>query len=271
MRFARLALVAVVAALLPVGCGRSDAPETDAGVTVGMEGRTVVEIAGPAVEAAAVDEKSPVIVRVDAVSPRDGGGRYDVRYIALEPGTYDLRDYLVRSADGSPLSADAAVPPVEVAVGGLLPPGGLGELESGGPVGVGRFGGYALAASLVAALWATLLVPLLVIGRRRRAVAPAAEVAPPPTVAEQIRPLAERAAAGSLSGEEKGRLERLLLAFWRDRLGLADLPMADAVARLRADPEAGRLLRSLDAWLHRRPGAEPVDLAAVMRPYREGG
>ena len=65
------------------------------------------------------------------------------------------------------------------------------------------------------------------------------------------------------------RLERLLLAFWRRRCDLAGLEPAAALARLRAHPEAGALLRGTDAWLHQPPGrAETVDVEALLAPYR---
>ena len=43
-----------------------------------------------------------------------------------------------------------------------------------------------------------------------------------------------------------------------------------ALARLRAYPEAGALLRGTDAWLHQPPGRAAVDVAALLAPYRGG-
>jgi hypothetical protein len=61
----------------------------------------------------------------------------------------------------------------------------------------------------------------------------------------------------------------MLLGYWRHRLALHDLPMAEAVSRLKAHPQAGALLRALEDWLHRPPGSASVDVAAVLAPYKD--
>ncbi len=88
-------------------------------------------------------------------------------------------------------------------------------------------------------------------------------------MADRLRPLVEQAARGQLSDDGKGQLERMLLGYWRHRLALHDLAMADAVARLKAHPQAGALLRALEDWLHRPPGSASVDVAAVLAPYKD--
>jgi hypothetical protein len=92
---------------------------------------------------------------------------------------------------------------------------------------------------------------------------------PPPTLAERLRPLVEQAAAGTLSGDGQAQLERMLLNHWRQKLALEELDMPDALARLKAHAEAGELLRSLESWLHRPPGGDPIDVASVLAPYRQ--
>ena len=45
-----------------------------------------------------------------------------------------------------------------------------------------------------------------------------------------------------------------------------------AIAVLKGHEEAGPLIRKLEDWLHRPPGdrlAEPVDVAELLRPYRD--
>jgi hypothetical protein len=87
-------------------------------------------------------------------------------------------------------------------------------------------------------------------------------------MADQLRPLVEAAIAGRLSAPEQARLERMLIARWRDELELAGLPPAQALRRMREHPEAGQLLEQLEGWLHCPPGAVEVDVAAVLAPYR---
>jgi hypothetical protein len=80
----------------------------------------------------------------------------------------------------------------------------------------------------------------------------------------------EAAIAGSLAPAGQARLELLLIAFWRQRLGLADGTVEAALAGLRGHAEAGILLGQLDQWLHQRPaGNGQADVAAILRPYRD--
>ena len=193
---------------------------------------------------------------------------YDLRYMGLVPGAHDLKNYLVR-ADGSPTGE---LPSVPVAVLGLLPEDHKGELVRARGGGWPFFGGYRVVMGAVAVMWFALLVPLILIGRKKRAKVDA----PPPArnaFADRLRPLIDRAARGTLSVEEKGKLERMLLWYWQQRLDLtADSP-ADAIAALRRHAQAGELLRALEQWLHRRPGSgattTTTDVNALLAPYRD--
>ena len=125
-------------------------------------------------------------------------------------------------------------------------------------------------AAAVAA-WALALIPIVRAARKRRridVVAPAAPAAP--TVADRLRPLIEQAANGPLSTDDKGRLERMLLAYWRQRLNLLHEDPAEAIAVLRRHETAGQLLRALEDWLHRPPGRESsaAAITALLEPYK---
>jgi hypothetical protein len=179
------------------------------------------------------------------------------------PGRYDLRTNLVR-LDGSTLTN---LPPLPVEVAPLLPDSHDGLLVEAPRSPLGRLGGYRALLTAAAIVWAVLLVPL--VWRRRRTVAAEAAPAAEPTLADRLRPLVEEAAAGRLSSDGQARLERMLLNYWRDRLGLGALDMAEGLRRLRQHPEAGALLRALEGWLHRPPGAAgAIDVAQVLEPYR---
>ena len=60
----------------------------------------------------------------------------------------------------------------------------------------------------------------------------------------------------------------MLVAFWRARLGLGDMKVAEAVMAIRADEEAGALLRHVEAWLHAPSPPDGVDVGALLAPYR---
>ena len=131
-----------------------------------------------------------------------------------------------------------------------------------------RLGGYTLTIIAIGAAW-VIVVAWLVFGRRRKE--PVAVVAPSrvETFADRLRPLVERAARGELSSDGQAQLERMLVNHWRQKLGVEDLPMTEALARLKASPESGELVRALESWLHRPPGTAEVDVAALLAPYRE--
>jgi hypothetical protein len=246
--------------------GQAGTPATFAtnAPTVGMEGRVEIALPGTLLEARPVDEKSLVIVRVAEALPHGTLTRYDLRYIGLVPGKYDLRDYL-RRRDGSPLDQ---LPPLPVEIAGLLPAAHTGELIEQPRGLLGFFGGYRNALLAFAVIWVLAVIPLWLFGRRKKAAVVAPVELHQPTLAERLRPLVEQAATGQLSADGKAQLERLLLSHWRERLHLGDLDQAEAIAQLRQDPDAGALLVALENWLHRPPGVASVDVTSLLAPYR---
>jgi hypothetical protein len=105
--------------------------------------------------------------------------------------------------------------------------------------------------------------------RREIAVQPSGAAHREETLEDRLRPLVESALRRELGLEGQARLERLLLGHWRRRLGWEGLPMDEALSRLRGHEEAGALVRSLEAWLHRPAGTVAVDVGALLAPYRE--
>jgi hypothetical protein len=234
--------------------------------TVGIEGRLLVLLPGTALLAKAADRTAPVNVRIASTRPHGTLTEYDLRYIGLVPGKYDLRQFLVRE-DGSPTND---LPPLEVQIAGLLPAQHKGELlaHQGSPFAA--LGGYKFVISAAVALWALVLIPIFLANRKRKVAAePPASIAPP-TLAQRLRPLVELATTGRLTTDQQAQLERMLLSHWRERLGLESVSASEAIARLREHSEAGVLLRALEDWLHRPPGTAKVDLDAVLAPYAKG-
>ncbi|MFG0284262.1 MAG: hypothetical protein ACF8R7_07550 [Phycisphaerales bacterium JB039] len=254
--------IAIVAAL-----GAQDA-EPMAIAVRGIAGAVEFELAGEPLRAKpALSVTAPMVVRiVDASAIGEGSTRYRVAFIGTVAGDYDLRDLLERQ-DGSALDGQ----PLMVRVVSQLPPDHGTDLfseSSAPPMTPSR---YRAAMIALGAAW--VAIPVIYLGvriARRRPPAPPAPQAPAPTLAEQLRPLVESAMAGTLAVEGRGRLELLLYMHWRRRLDLEG-PQAQAVATLRRHPEAGRLLRAVEAWLHARPdgAARPQDdVAALLAPYR---
>jgi hypothetical protein len=232
-------------------------------VPVGIEGRLQILLEVPGLSPRPIDPKRPLVARVADSRPHGSLTEYDLRYVGFEPGTNDLRDYLT-GADGAPISN---LPPMLVVITSSLPARHDGMLIAPRPTTWERLGGYRTLLIAIAALWFLTSIPLFLIRRRPVAVSTPAE---PPrlTLADRLRPLMERAAAGSIDAAEKAELERLVLAHWRERLGLEPLSMADAIRRVKEDPEGGAILRALEDWLHRPPGRATANLEVLLAPYR---
>jgi hypothetical protein len=232
--------------------------------TIGMEGVCHVPFSGPPLEAAPLNEKAPLALRIARIEQHDGVPVYELRYIGVRGGQYDLRDYL-RRIDGQPLTA---MQPIPVQVVELLPDDHDGSLEAPHNLPRTRLGGYRLALLMLGAVW---LLPLIVVALRTatlRRSRPRWTAATPLTLADQLVPLVAGALDGALTPQEQARLESLLIAFWRDRLGLYDCEPQEALRRLRQHDEAGHLLAQLEQWLYERPGKGDVDLNALLAPYR---
>ncbi len=118
-------------------------------------------------------------------------------------------------------------------------------------------------------LWVVAFFVIWRSGRRTKVVATATPVHREPTFAERISPLVERAAAGTLSADEKAALERLLITHWQRRLNLTTANGDELILRLRQHSEAGVLLRALEDWLHRPPGRGEVQVESFLAPYRQ--
>jgi hypothetical protein len=232
--------------------------------TVGMPARVEqVMMPGSELEAIPAELKSPIVLRITATWPHGTAFRYDLEYTGLEAGDFDLRDFLRRKD----ASSTSDLPPIPVTIRSVLP---AGQVRPHPPAKgeVPWFGGYGTFLVVSGVLWVAGLLALLFVGRRKKEH-DVETLARPRTLAERLRPLVERALAGSLSRSERAQLELGLVAYWRRRLGLEEKPPAHVIEMLRDHPEAGPLLRSLEEWLHAPSPPAAVDIPALLAPYRD--
>lgn len=232
--------------------------------TVGMEGSRELILSGKPLKARPVNDKSLIVLRIVNVYPHGTKTRYDMRYIGLLPGSYDLRDYLVHE-DGS---AATNLPPLPVEIAPLLPADHDGKLIEEPLQGIPFFSRFREIVIAVWILWALLLIPILMIKRKGMDAAPVVDELPEPTLAEKLQPLVVKAADGTITSEEQSHLELLLIAYWRHELQLDSFSISDALERLKMHPDAGSLLREMETWLYKPPGNEMIDVAALLEPYR---
>lgn len=205
--------------------------------------------------------KAPLVLRVLKTWPHGEHLRYDLEWVGLEPGRHDLTKFLVRK-DGSPM---AGVPELVVEATSVLP-AGANEPTELAPQAPQRLDGYSTLQIVAGVAWGVGLLAILFVGRRwRRRSAPPP---PAPTLADRLRPLVEAVARGGADTGAKAELERLLVAFWRARLGLRDIKAADAIVAIKQHAEAGVLLRQVEAWLHMPTPPAQTDWQALLAPYR---
>jgi hypothetical protein len=233
--------------------------------TVGMPAKLEeVVLPGPELEVKPIDDlKTPVVIRVTDVYPHGSAFRYDLVYYGLKPGSYDLTKFL-QHKDGSPA---LNLPPVNVTIKSAMPADRIepNRIEAKEPP---LLGGYRRLLEVSAMAWSAGLVLILYLTRRAPAPAEIAATRPA-TLSERLRPLVEAAVAGRLGPGEHAELERLLIGYWRRRVGLEDADPARALAALRSHDEAGPVIRRLEEWLHRPGGSTDVDPADWLRPYQD--
>jgi hypothetical protein len=233
--------------------------------TIGIEGYVSTELPRADYRPRPLDDRTELILRLEAVTALTNGQyRYDFYYIGLEPGPYNLADYLMRP-DGS---RPDELGHLRIHVRAMLPEEHDGQLGAYWPRRFPWIGGYRALLGLLALLWVGGFVAFALAGRKKHAVAVPIVAPPQPSLAERLRPLVEAAAEGRLTSDGQARLERLLLGYWREKLGLPELRMAEALGRLKAHAEAGELLRALERWLHRPGGVSVAEVASLLEPYR---
>ena len=107
-----------------------------------------VVLDGSLLEVRPPDLETPLIVRIDSVSPHGTALRYDFEYYGLEPGSFDLVNFL-RRKDGSEL---IDLEPVPILIESGLPPGQVlpHVLRSGETPSLG---GYSTLCWIIGSLW----------------------------------------------------------------------------------------------------------------------
>lgn len=229
---------------------------------IGLEGVYYLRTSEAGLVVRKTDERSPILLRIAVMHREEGSLLYELRYLGMRAGEHDLADYLGR-ADGVP----ARLPPLTVRVLESLPADHDGSLDPLAASGPGLVIPYRLILQGLLLAWVVgtiFLVARRMLRRRPPTAVPAARL----TLADQLQPLMEAALADRLDAAGQARLEMLLLSHWQTSLNLGESTTEQALRKMRSHPQAGELLRQLEAWLHRRPGDRQVDLAAMLSPYR---
>ena len=243
--------------------------KSDYMTTVGMPGKLLdLILPGPELEVKPIERDSIVVVRILQTIKHGSGHRYDLEYFCLEPGEYNLADYLRPKAEStaSEQVARAEFPEIKVTVKAQL---GEGQVLPNAlrAKGTPRVGGYTLWLIVGGLIWISGLFVILFGGRKKEQLAKAS--GNQASLADRLRPLVEQARAGNLTGPQQAELERMLLTYWRGKLSLNDAEASQAISELRNHETAGQLLRQLENWLHMPPERRTdVNVAELLAPYQ---
>lgn len=244
----------------------ADEPDKTSRATVGVAGRIEgLVLPGSELQVAAnEDRKLPVMLRIVETYVHGDAFRYDLEFIGLESGNFDLKNYLARK-DGTGIEA---LPGIPIKIDSVLPAGHIipHDLESQLPA-ITRYQIWVILASIV---WVLGLLGLI-LWRRHSAIA-AVEAAKPKTFAEMLAPKLAAASSGELSTAQLAELERFVVEFWRRRLKLDKVPVNQAIFQLRKHLEAGPLLLQLENWIHspaKKEAYEGNRLAELLEPYQK--
>ena len=225
-----------------------------------------IYIAGPEVEPIPRrDHSSSVVVRILSIQEAKDGFRYDMSVYGLDPGTYDLVDYLQTKPAGEKL---AGVKPIEITITNRHPLETLpkpGELELTAP---GKLGGYRTLMIVLVALWAIGLFVLIFYRKRNSEVNEVKEHQP--SVHENLHQLVTAASKGELDEAEQANLERLIIGHWKREIPeLDEMAPAKALIKLRSHKKASPLILKLEEWLHApNPQVELSELKPLLEPFR---
>ena len=209
-----------------------------------------------------LESGSPIVVRVLKAIPHGDSFRYEIRFFGMEPGKYNLTDWLIRK-DGSS-TADLPETPVEIR--SLLPPGQIqpNELETGW---LPRLGGYRNVMLAAIGLWTLVLLGLIFLGKKKPTVAATTEQQL--TLADLLQARIESALNNQMDQSQYAELERMLFGFWRKRLRLEAETPHEALIQIKNNTDAGPLMRQLETWMHSPHAQHDVDLANLLKPFRE--
>ena len=255
-----------VCALAYAGLAAQTAPSPDQGATpsVGYPATlTGLILPAPRVVAQPIETRQqPLVVRILETYKHGTDFRYDIEFYGLEPGTFDVSEYLIQE-DSTPADHLPEIPVTIVSSkseGGFPTPTPLESKRAA------FYHFYETALWIGAGVWLIGLLAILLVGRKRKIRRAAATQ--PKSVADRLRPLVEQAAAGTLDDRGKAELERTLEAFWRRKLNLNDSSAMDLRKTLRDHPQAQEMLKQFDVWLYRPGESEEVDIDQLLAPYQ---
>ena len=235
----------------------------------GLVGELEFRYEGRALEARPQrDLRADMLLRLEA-NP-DERGAYTARFLGSVEGDFDLRELIQPVGGFGETVTLSGLQPLRVTVVSSLEDRLSTDLFPAADLNVSFYGRYVLTMWVLAVAWLMVPVVVLVVRyARRKPEQEVAEIPPPPTVEELLRPICDAAAERPLTVEERARLELLLYRHWRERLGLRERDLAGSIQELRRQATSSELFLDIERWLHSPTGGDPVDPARLRPKVKE--
>jgi hypothetical protein len=257
----------LLAGTLLFSAGQADAATEPSSASVGMSERIAdLILPGSELQVKQITDDDPVILRIVSTHPHGPDMfRYELEYYGLQPGSFNLADFLVRKDQ----TATGQLPEIPVTIESILPADRV-EPNSPAIVSIPRIGGYQFWMTVIFLLWVAGVF-LIVLVRRKSATDADKTDQPPPSLSDRLQPMVEKAIAGELTQSQMAELEMMLVAFWRKRLHLEQTDVAEVTQILKQHAEAGPLLQQLEILLHRPDADQQLNapqIAKILEPYQ---
>jgi hypothetical protein len=236
--------------------------------SVGAEALYSLTLEREDIKAVPLTYNAPLVARIKSIQPVDSQKfLYQVSYFGLEKGTFNLTDYLC-TPDGNRLRQ----PILPVHVSSHVPDSAEYVIQNPPISNHAKPPPYTALLSLSAFVWVAAGLWMFLPRGKKPAPAPPTvprkEAVKVQTLEDLLRPLVEKAANKSISGEEKTRMEHILTQYWGALLRLDHLNSVEQLRRILDHVEAGALLRAVEQWLY-QPDSEipPAEINEILKPY----
>lgn len=230
---------------------------------VGLVKRVKVSLPGELLVAAKVDDKSDAMVRIISTQKLKNGYSYDLEFIGLEPGKYNLVKYL-RTASTNEF---ANIPEYLIEVSSSLETDFSGELLDFQKTVPNLTPWYKNLNRGLIVFWVLLLPAIVLFGRRKKKVEKVIEVKEK-SLNEKICELLATL-EGKSSKELWQKIEGLIFQHWCQKKDLDGMPMHEAISKLKADDEAGPFILKLEEGLHSKEFRNEKQVTELIRSWTE--
>lgn len=227
--------------------------------SVGLVKRVKISLPGELLVAAKVNDKSAAMVRIISSKKSTDGFSYDLEFIGLEPGKYNLIKYLRTASTNETVS----LPEYSIEVNTSLDESFSGELLDFQKTVPNLTPWYKKLNWLLFVFWLILLPAIVLFGRKRKKLEEVIEVKEK-TLHEKICELLG-SIEGNSSKELWQKIEGLIFQHWCKKKELDGLPMHEAISKLKADKEAGPFIVKLEEGLHSKDLKDEKQVTALIK------